>query len=109
MSAINPSSGDREVEALRRAQRAHEPSMEEILASIRSMIVDEREEEKAAPIRPAPPRAVSLAPQMSIPKTTRLQRAMQEAVARVQPPRPPEAKPAPEIAKPLPDLEPAAG
>ena len=34
MSAVNSSSGDREVEALRRAQRAHEPSMEEILASI---------------------------------------------------------------------------
>ena len=32
-----------EAEALRRAQRAHEPSMEEILASIRALIADDRE------------------------------------------------------------------
>ena len=43
MSAINSNSDDRELEAIRRAQRAHEPSMEEILASIRNIIADERE------------------------------------------------------------------
>ncbi len=101
MSAVNPSSGDREVEALRRAQRAHEPSMEEILASIRSMIVEEREEEKAAPFRPAPPRAVSPAPQIVYSKDDPApQRAMQEAVARSEPPRPHGAKPAPKSRSP---------
>jgi cell pole-organizing protein PopZ len=43
MSAVNASMGDREHEAVRRAQRAHEPSMEEILASIRTIIAEERE------------------------------------------------------------------
>jgi cell pole-organizing protein PopZ len=52
MTAPNPTSGERDLEALRRAQRAHEPSMEEILASIRSIIADEREAPPAP--RPAP-------------------------------------------------------
>ena len=43
MNAPNPNPGERDLEALRRAQRAHEPSMEEILASIRSIIADDRE------------------------------------------------------------------
>ena len=43
MSAVSSTTGDRESEALRRAQRAHEPSMEEILASIRNIIADDRE------------------------------------------------------------------
>ncbi len=52
--------GDREYEAVRRAQRAHEPSMEEILASIRTIIAEEREpaqvpESRSAPERPAAP------------------------------------------------------
>jgi cell pole-organizing protein PopZ len=42
MSAVNSNSGDRDLEAIQRAQRAHEPSMEEILASIRNIIADER-------------------------------------------------------------------
>ena len=84
--------------------------MEEILASIRSMIVDERQEEKAAPIRPASPRAVSPAPQIVYSKDDPAAlRATQEAVARAEPPRLPEAKPAPEIAKPSPHLESGAG
>lgn len=110
MSAVNPSSGDREVEALRRAQRAHEPSMEEILASIRSMIVDEREDERAATVRSASPRTGSPAPQIVYSKEAPApQRATQEAAQRAEAPRPPEAKPAPEIAKPSPDLKSAAG
>ena len=52
MNAPNPTPGERDLEALRRAQRAHEPSMEEILASIRSIIADEREAPPAP--RPAP-------------------------------------------------------
>jgi cell pole-organizing protein PopZ len=43
MNAPNSTPGERELDALRRAQRAHEPSMEEILASIRSIIADDRE------------------------------------------------------------------
>ena len=49
---VAPSSNESaEAEALRRAQRAHEPSMEEILASIRAIIADDRE--PAAP-KPGP-------------------------------------------------------
>jgi len=55
MSAATSNSNDRELEALRRAQRAHEPSMEEILASIRTIIAEEREPAKAEPAKPAPP------------------------------------------------------
>jgi uncharacterized protein len=60
MSAINSSSDDRDLEALRRAQRAYEPSMEEILASIRNIIADDREPakaggQKATPLRSGAP------------------------------------------------------
>jgi uncharacterized protein len=41
MNAPNLSSGDRDFESLRRAQQAHESSMDEILASIRSIIEDD--------------------------------------------------------------------
>jgi hypothetical protein len=51
MNAPEPNAGERDLDALRRAQRAHEPSMEEILASIRSIIADDRE---AAPRGPEP-------------------------------------------------------
>ena len=40
MSAINSNSGD-DLDAVHRAQQAHEPSMEEILASIRNIIADD--------------------------------------------------------------------
>jgi hypothetical protein len=50
MNSPNLTPGERDLEALRRAQRAHEPSMEEILASIRSIIADDRE----PPAKPAP-------------------------------------------------------
>jgi cell pole-organizing protein PopZ len=52
MSVAAPNNEDREDEALKRAQRAHEPSMEEILASIRAIIADDRE--PAAPAKPGP-------------------------------------------------------
>jgi uncharacterized protein len=65
MSAINSNSDDRELEAIRRAQRAHEPSMEEILASIRNIIADEREPAQTAAPKPAPPGpALAPAPQI---------------------------------------------
>lgn len=59
-SSASPSA---ETEALQRAQRAHEPSMEEILASIRAIIADDTAPPKTgpqlvyasdAPARPAP-------------------------------------------------------
>jgi uncharacterized protein len=56
MNAPNPNNG--ELDALRRAQRAHEPSMEEILASIRAIIADDREATSAKPA-PAAPRPVA--------------------------------------------------
>ncbi len=62
MSAATSNSSDRELEALRRAQRAYEPSMEEILASIRTIIAEEREPAKAEPARPAPLRPAAPAP-----------------------------------------------
>jgi hypothetical protein len=43
MSVAASSNDDAEAEALRRAQRAHEPSMEEILASIRAIIAEDRD------------------------------------------------------------------
>ena len=41
MSAVNSNSSETDLEAIHRAQRAHEPSMEEILASIRNIIADD--------------------------------------------------------------------
>ncbi len=49
MSVAASSNESQEAEALRRAQRAHEPSMEEILASIRAIIADDREPAAAKP------------------------------------------------------------
>jgi cell pole-organizing protein PopZ len=53
VSAINSNSSDGDLEAIHRAQRAHEPSMEEILASIRNIIADDPA--KAAAPKPLPP------------------------------------------------------
>jgi uncharacterized protein len=108
MSAVNSGSGDRDVEA-RRAQRGHEPSMEEILASIRNIIIDEREAEKAAPMRPASPRSAAPTPQIVYSKEDPApQRA---ALVRAEPPATPDAKLSPEIkpaaeAKPSPEAKP---
>ena len=63
MSAINPNSDDRDLEAIHRAQRAHEPSMEEILASIRNIIADEREPPQTAALKPVP-QGPALTPQI---------------------------------------------
>jgi hypothetical protein len=59
MSPINSSSSERDFEAIHRAQRAHEPSMEEILASIRNIIADDPAK-RTAPKSPQP----TLAPQI---------------------------------------------
>ncbi len=54
MSAINSNSSDGDLDAIHRAQRAHEPSMEEILASIRNIIADDPAKEAAPKRQPAP-------------------------------------------------------
>ena len=71
MNAPNPSPADRDLESLRRAQRAHEPSMEEILASIRSIIADDREPRRRAGAQAPPPPAR----RSSTPTTRRPRRA----------------------------------
>jgi len=63
MNAVNSNSSDRDLEAIERAQRAHEPSMEEILASIRNIIADERDPAKRAAPR-LPPQAPAPMPQI---------------------------------------------
>ena len=56
MNAADSNAGERDLDALRHAQRAHEPSMEEILASIRSIIADDREAAapRPEPVKPTP-------------------------------------------------------
>ena len=63
MNAPNSTPGERDLDALRHAQRAHEPSMEEILASIRSIIADDREAAAPGP-EPVKPTAASAGPQI---------------------------------------------
>src|SRR5580692_4790875 len=60
MSSTHSTPGDRDFEAIHRAQRAHEPSMEEILASIRNMIADDSAK---APLLKAPQPAPTPTPQ----------------------------------------------
>jgi len=52
VNVASPAPGDRDLESLRRAQEAHEPSMNEILASIRSIIEDDREPNEAEVLAP---------------------------------------------------------
>ena len=97
MSAVTSNSSDRELEALRRAQRAHEPSMEEILASIRTIIADERDPAradlpKAGPHRPAAP---APGPQIVYSKDA----ALVEPLAQ-EPPQIPENGQSPEAGQP---------
>ena len=55
MSAVNSDSSDRDREAIESARRAHEPSMEEILASIRNIIAeDPARGASPKPLQPAP-------------------------------------------------------
>ena len=61
MSPINANSSERDFEAIHHAQRAHEPSMEEILASIRNIIADDPAK-RTAPKAPQP--ALALTPQI---------------------------------------------
>ncbi len=89
MNAPNSTPGERDLEALRRAQRAHEPSMEEILASIRSIIADDRE---PAPTRVAPrPEAAPSGPQIVYSKDESV------AARAVEPPPPPPEPSTPKV------------
>jgi hypothetical protein len=59
MNATHPSPGptEQEHEALHRAQKLHEPSMEEILASIRAIIADDRDGARAETSPSEPPKS----------------------------------------------------
>jgi len=89
MNAPDPNAGERDLDALRRAQRAHEPSMEEILASIRSIIADDREAAAPGP-EPVKPTPTPAGPQIVYSKDAATPaRAAYEPLAR------PHAAPAP--------------
>lgn len=94
MNATNSSSADKELESLRRAQRAYEPSMEEILASIRSIIADDKET-PAAPAAASKP-AVPGGPQIVYSKdspTVQPPAAPPQAAAPLEAAPPPAAAP----------------
>jgi hypothetical protein len=70
MSSTNLNSSDRDSEAIHRAQRAHEPSMEEILASIRNLIADDPAmgtAPKAAQSAPTPPPEIAYSKNFAAP------------------------------------------
>jgi cell pole-organizing protein PopZ len=104
-----------EAEALRRAQRAHEPSMEEILASIRAIIADDRE---PAPAKTGPqivyssdtpafsrpfPEPLSAEPAPVAPTVVRLRDAVVESQAVAEPSPRVSVEPVPDVsaAEPL--------
>ncbi len=97
MSAVTSNSSDRELEALRRAQRAHEPSMEEILASIRTIIADERDPGKADLPKAGPHRPAAPAPG---PQIVYSKDAHADEVLAQEPPRLPENGQSPEAGQP---------
>jgi uncharacterized protein len=105
MNAPNPNAGERDFDALRRAQRAHEPSMEEILASIRSIIADDREPTMRATPAPAPkPAPAPAGPQIVYSKDAPAPRPLQEAPRMEPPARVEPAAAAPEPAAPAPKV-----
>ena len=108
MNAPNSPPGERDLDALRRAQRAHEPSMEEILASIRSIIADDRD---PAAARPAPkPEAAPSGPQIVYSKDAPAPTRAVDPPLPSEPPTPkvvwsqpaPQATPAASAPKPVP-------
>lgn len=105
MSAVNASITPSSLDAER---RSHEPSMEEILASIRRIIADDealpvvrREKEKKEP------RIVAEAPRIVEPSTAPAEQAPERAPAVVVPVRPPHSAEArPSASPPAPALQP---
>ncbi len=73
MSLIAPHTDALDADALARAQRAHEPSMEEILASIRAIIADE-----SAPTKPGPQLVYASDTPARPPETTRKPEPVEE-------------------------------
>jgi uncharacterized protein len=67
MNSTNSDPSDRDFETIHRAQRAHEPSMEEILASIRNIIADDSAK---GPLFKAPQPAPTLTPHIVSSKDT---------------------------------------
>ena len=108
MSAANPSY---DLDALHRAQRAYEPSMEEILASIRNIISEDRPGLGAPPIEAASPQTPAADPAPQPPAASTEQQAAIDRVEAAMAPRvvwakqQPEAEPA---AQPAPAPEPVA-
>jgi uncharacterized protein len=90
MSAVTSNSSDRELEALHRAQRAYEPSMEEILASIRTIIADEREPGTRRPATPAPSPQIVYSKDARVPQRDQ-EPAEPEAGRTAEPQHPPRA------------------
>jgi hypothetical protein len=101
MNAPNPNAGERDFDALRRAQRAHEPSMEEILASIRSIIADDREPAPKPPAKPVAPQG----PQIVYSKDAPAPRPVAEPAARVEPPQAAIEPPTPKVVWRQPEAE----
>ena len=97
MSAVISNSEDREIGALRRAQRAHEPSMEEILASIRNIIAEERDPAKSADPKATPPRPATASP---VPQIVHSRHAPATQPAASGLPQKPESARAPEAEAP---------
>jgi uncharacterized protein len=93
MSAANSSY---DLDALHRAQRAYEPSMEEILASIRNIISEDRPGPAPAPAAGAPQPATLSEPAPSVPPAE----PQPVATERVEPPA------IPRVVWPRPEVEP---
>jgi len=107
MNVPNPNAGERDFDTLRRAQRAHEPSMEEILASIRSIIADDREPAPRPVTKPAA--AAPQGPQIVYSKDAPTPRSAEPA-ARAEEPAGPKVvwrQPEPAAAPPEQEPEPA--
>jgi uncharacterized protein len=96
MSAANSSY---DLDALHRAQRAYEPSMEEILASIRNIISEDRPGPTPAPAASAPQPAAFSEPALSAPPVEPLPTPA-PAAERVEPPA------IPRVVWPRPEVEP---
>ena len=100
MSATHPDGSERDFDALRRAQRAHEPSMEELLASIRAIISEDRDggAGKAAPAQVAARPAPATGPQIVYSSAAPVAAKAPEPVAPVKDAEPVAQQPQPQAA-----------
>jgi cell pole-organizing protein PopZ len=102
MSVALSSNDDADAEALRRAQRAHEPSMDEILASIRAIIADDREPaapkpqivySSDAPVKPVAPESEPAPTPPTVVWTRKAEAPESAAQAPQSPPAQPQEEP----------------